>query len=407
MAAAEAKIFSKVRSNYALNLAPSKNEATIDIFGVIGIWWDGVESKQFVEEIKSLDVDEITINISSPGGFVDDGLMIYDAIRSHKAHVTARLSGLVASAATWIACAADKVIASDTLLYMIHNVQGVAVGTKDDMRKAADLNEKMEDVIINLYRKKTGQRKSQLQKWLDEETWFTVDEAIENGFVDEKGEGFSFEYESSISDTETRNFITNALNCVTLPALEVPTNSQTDNKNTMSELSKEERGLLKGLLNFLGRKEDTKEVEEAAEPQNNELEALQNKVQELTNQLEAANKANFEKLSNAIVDAVKPQIAEAATEAANTAVENFKTELTEVVEDVTNKVAAVEAKQDEVKEATEKATNQVTELAQAVNEQKSLSPQPETKENNGEGLVDVVAPVNTFQALVKSKVNNN
>ena len=398
MAAAEAKIFSKVRSNYALNLAPSKNEATIDIFGVIGIWWDGVESKQFVEDIKALDVDEITINISSPGGFVDDGLMIYDAIRSHRARVTARLSGLVASAATWIACAADKVIASDTLLYMIHNVQGVAVGTKDDMRKAADLNEKMEDVIINLYRKKTGQRKSQLQKWLDAETWFTVDEAIENGFVDEKGDGFRFEYESSISDTETRNFMTNALNCASLPALEVPTNSQTDNNN-MSEFTKEQKSFLERLF---GSNKATKETPEAS-AQNNEIEALRQEVADLKEKLEAANKAsdkaNFDTLINGITNAIKPQIEEVAQEAA----EAVKTELTEAVNAVDQKVENVTEKVGKIDAVTKK----VEEVAQAVNEQKSLSPQPETKEDNGEGLVDVVAPVNTFQAFVKNKVSNN
>lgn len=395
-----AKNFSKIHSNYAVNLAPAKNEAVIDIFGVVGIWWDGVESKQFVEDIKALDVDEITINISSPGGYVDDGLMIYDAIRSHRAKVTARLSGLVASAATWIACAADEVIGSETLLYMIHEVQGGAFGTKEDMRKAAEVSEKMEDIIVNLYRKKTGQRKSQLLKWMEAETWFTIDEAIEAGFVDSKGEGFSFEYESSARDTETRNFLTNALNCANIPSLPTDTATNLDN-DIMSEISNEDKGLLKGLLNFL-KKGSEVEVEEATETQTNEAEALQNKVDALTKELEAANAANFEKLTNTIVDALKPQIVEQAERAANVAVETFKDELTNVVTEVSNKVAEVEKKQNEVEEATEKATNQVTELAEAVNEQKGLSAQPETKKNNGEGLVEVVAPVNTFEAFVKS-----
>jgi len=310
--------------------------------------------------------------------------------------VTARLSGLVASAATWIACAADRVVGSDTLLYMIHNVQGGAFGTKEDMRKAADVSEKMEDIIINLYRKKTGQRKSQLSKWMDAETWFTLDEAIEAGFVDEKGEGFSFEYETSTADTETRNFLTNALNCANVP--EIAKNSQNDDY-TMSEFTNEQKTFLERLFGS----NKAKEAPVKEEAKTNELEDLRNQVQELTNKLEAANKAteatNFDSLITGLVNALKPQLEEATKDAA----EAVKTELTNLVSEVENKLETVEAKANEVDGLTEK----VDRVAEAVNQAKSLAPQPEVKEDNGEGLVEVVAPVNTFTAFVKNKVNNN
>ena len=260
MGSVRAKNFSKVRSNYALNLAESKNEATIDIFGIIGVWWDGVEAQQFIDDIKALDVDRITINISSPGGFVDDGLLIYDAIRSHKAFVTARLSGLVASMATVIACAADVVIGSDTLLYMIHNVQGGAMGTPDEIRKAADVFDKTEGILINLYKKKTGLSRSQLQKWMDAETWFTIDEAIEAGFVDKRGEGFSFEYEASAQNSDVREFMTNALNCAKLPELQEITNNSQLQNDKMSEFTKEDRNLLDRIFGLNKAENATKEA---------------------------------------------------------------------------------------------------------------------------------------------------
>ena len=392
--------FSKVRSNYALNLAPASNEATIDIFGIIGVWWDGVEAQQFIDEIKALDVDKLTINISSPGGFVSDGLMIYDAIRSHKAFVTARLSGLVASMATVIACAADEVIASDTLMYMIHNIQGGAMGTPSDMRKAADVFEKQEGVLVNLYRKKTGQTKSQIQKWIDAETWFTLDEAIAEGFVDKKGEGFNFDYESNAQDTDTRDFMASALNCANLPDLQETTDKRQNDNNTMSEFSKEQQGFLERLFGT-NKTKDTAPKTDAK----NELEELRNQVADLTNKLEATNKTteatNFDTLISGLTNALKPQLAAVATEAANTAVEAVKADLeavTKTVNEVTEKVESTE---------TVDAINaRVDELAKGVNTTKSLAPQPETKKDNGEGLetVVVVEPTNTFKSLVSDRL---
>ena len=395
----EAINFSKnIQSTYALNLA-SKNEAVIDIFGVIGVWWDGKDSQQFIDEIKALDVDEITINISSPGGFVSDGLAIYDAIRGHKAKVTARLSGLVASMATVIACAADVVEASDTVLYMIHNIQGGAMGTPDEIRKSADIFEKQEGILVNIYRKKTGNTRAVIQKWMDAETWFTVDEAIAGGFIDSKVDGIAFDYEASADDSDTREFMLASLNCANLPALhEKKENSKTDN-NTMNSLTNEDKSFFEKL--FPRNKQDNK-VEEATN-QVAELEALQNQVQELTSQLAEANKVteatNYAALIDGLVNALSPKLEEAA-----------KTAATEATADLKNEVVAVTETLAATNAASEATNKRIDDLAKGVNAVKSLAPQIETAENNGEGLAETVTPtepVSTFQAFVSSKNASN
>lgn len=410
------RVNTKIKSNYAVNIAPSQNEATIDIFGVIGVWWDGKDAQQFIEEISALDVDKININISSPGGFVDDALRIYDAIRSHKAFVTARLSGLVASAATWIACAADQVIASDTCLYMIHNVQGGAFGTKDDMRKAADVSEKMESVIVNLYRKKTGQRRAQLQSWMDAETWFTVDEAIEAGFIDKKGDGLLFDYQANVNDNAVRDFMTASLNCAKLPALEVQKDLQADDltnksQETDMEFTTEETGLLKRLVNFVAGNKAGKE--EAPAPATNDVEQLTNQVKDLQKQLENKEKNDFTNLVNSIVEGVKVQLTEVAkevatevaTEAANTATEALKAELSEVAESVNT----LKTEKETATETANAINARVDEIAKLANEGKTFQALPEVKENNGEELAKTVTPAQegTFLSFVKHRANQN
>jgi len=72
---------------------------------------------------------------------------------------------------------------SENSLYMIHNVGGGVVGGSDDLRKAADLMDKMGERLINIYVSKTGQSFRQIRSWMDEETWFSSVEAKEAGFI--------------------------------------------------------------------------------------------------------------------------------------------------------------------------------------------------------------------------------
>ena len=98
--------------------------------------------------------------------------------------VTAQIEGLAASIATIIALGADEISMSQNSLFMIHNVWGGETGGAKDMRKAADLMEKMGDRLVNIYVSKTGKDEAEVRNWMDEETWFTADEALEAGFID-------------------------------------------------------------------------------------------------------------------------------------------------------------------------------------------------------------------------------
>lgn len=144
----------------------------------------GVDAKSFISEIKNIPSDKsVLLRINSPGGSVIDGLAIYDAISRMPQKVTSRIEGIAASMASIVALAADEVIMSENSLYMIHNVWGGEVGESDDLRKAADLMDKMGERLINIYVSKTGQSEEQIRSWMDAETWFNSSEAQEAGFI--------------------------------------------------------------------------------------------------------------------------------------------------------------------------------------------------------------------------------
>tara|TARA_R110000824_G_C15186372_1_gene674310 strand:+ start:639 stop:1613 length:975 start_codon:yes stop_codon:yes gene_type:complete len=160
----------------------STDTTEVVIYDEIGQW--GVDSKAFIDEIKEISTENVLLRINSPGGSVIDGLSIHDAIKRMPQKVTAQIEGLAASIATIIALGANEITMSQNSLFMIHNVWGGETGGAKDMRKAADLMEKMGDRLVSIYVSKTGKDESEVRNWMDEETWFTADEALEAGFID-------------------------------------------------------------------------------------------------------------------------------------------------------------------------------------------------------------------------------
>tara|TARA_R110000851_G_scaffold175196_1_gene321472 strand:- start:57 stop:1055 length:999 start_codon:yes stop_codon:yes gene_type:complete len=167
---------------YSIKNVTESQMTEVMIYDEIGNF--GVDAKSFISEIKNIPSDKsVLLRINSPGGSVIDGLAIYDAISRMPQKVTSRIEGIAASMASIVALAADEVIMSENSLYMIHNVWGGEVGESDDLRKAADLMDKMGERLINIYVSKTGQSEEQIRSWMDEETWFNSSEAQEAGFI--------------------------------------------------------------------------------------------------------------------------------------------------------------------------------------------------------------------------------
>lgn len=190
-----------------LNVRNEGDGVTADIylFDIIDSWF-GIGKKSFVDSVKATGASHINVHISSPGGSVDDALAMHDFLKSYPATVHAYLTGVVASAATFLSAAADKVHMSENALYMIHNVWSWAVGTADEMRKEADTIDKFEERIIAIYQRKTGLRKSQIKSMLDEETWMDADEARSHGFVDKVVEASKLAAKVDLKNLQEKGF---------------------------------------------------------------------------------------------------------------------------------------------------------------------------------------------------------
>jgi ATP-dependent Clp protease, protease subunit len=147
-------------------------------------WFGGVAAAPFVKALRGIKADTIHLRINSPGGSVFAARAIEQALRDHPARVVAHIDGLAASAATFVAMAADEVVISKGALFMIHKAWSIAMGNSDDLIESAALLEKIDGTLVDTYATRTGQKPEQVAQWMADETWFTAAEAIEHGFAD-------------------------------------------------------------------------------------------------------------------------------------------------------------------------------------------------------------------------------
>lgn len=154
----------------------------------------GVIRKRYWDEDKSIDAelvsdsldgvtDDIVIYLNSTGGDVFQGIEIYNYLKNHSSHITVEVTGTAASAATFIVAGADEAIMNTGTSFMIHEASSFAWGNKADLKKTLNALETIDDSIISIYTEKTGQSNEQLTDWMEEEKWFTAEEAVEYGFA--------------------------------------------------------------------------------------------------------------------------------------------------------------------------------------------------------------------------------
>lgn len=163
-----------------------KKRGEIIMYGTIGMDWfgEGITAKSFEKELKALGaVDEIEVRINSEGGAVHDARAIYNLLNSHKATKDVYIDGLAASAASFIAMVGDKITIAESAFFMIHNARMFAGGTAEDFEAAANFLRTVNRTIADTYVARTGNTADKVKKWMDAETWFTGQEALDAGFA--------------------------------------------------------------------------------------------------------------------------------------------------------------------------------------------------------------------------------
>ena len=163
----------------------NRAEGVLDISLHEEIGMFGIQAVDFINEVRAADdIKAINLSINSPGGSVFDGLAIYNVLKAHPAKVHGHVEGMAASAASFILMASDVITMPENAFIMIHNAQGGAMGDADALREMADILEKVQTQIANIYVKRTGTSSEEVAAMMKVETWMNSADALENGFID-------------------------------------------------------------------------------------------------------------------------------------------------------------------------------------------------------------------------------
>ena len=154
----------------------------IALSGVVG--WD-ILAKDVRAELTAAKGEDVEFHGNSPGGFVFEGIEIFNLIRDYKGNTEFHIVGIAASMMTYIALAADKVLAKDNAAFMIHDALTCVCGNHRDMAKAQKWLDGISNVIAKVYVNKTGKSLSEIRALMEEDMFLFGDEILTEGFVDE------------------------------------------------------------------------------------------------------------------------------------------------------------------------------------------------------------------------------
>lgn len=166
-----------------------EKRATVYLYGTIGgDFWDDDSSntaKTFSKTLDELSPKPLDIRIDSCGGDVYEGFGIASAIQRYEGQTTAYVDGIAASAASYIAVMADKVVMTDYSQLMIHDAWTYTCGNSSDLKDAAERLESTDATIAQIIAARSGMNVEDVRAAMDEETWYDAQAAVEAGLADE------------------------------------------------------------------------------------------------------------------------------------------------------------------------------------------------------------------------------
>lgn len=147
--------------------------------------WDYTCPRQIEKGLSEANGDEVVFLINSGGGSVFDGYEIFNLIKAYTGKTTSKIIGMAASAASFIAMAADKVQASALSQIMIHRAANGNRGNSPSHHANADFLNQVDSIIAKAYTMRNKKTEEEMIALMDKTTWFTAEQALEIGIVDE------------------------------------------------------------------------------------------------------------------------------------------------------------------------------------------------------------------------------
>jgi ATP-dependent Clp protease protease subunit len=130
---------------------------------------------------------DIYLYINSPGGSITAGMAIYDTMQYVPNDIVTVGIGMCASMGQFLLSSGTKGkrYATPNTRVLLHQPAGGFGGTASDIQTQADLIISMKKQLAAITAEQTGKTVEQIMKDGDRDRWFSAEEALEYGFIDQ------------------------------------------------------------------------------------------------------------------------------------------------------------------------------------------------------------------------------
>lgn len=136
--------------------------------------------------LDSINHDDISLYINSPGGSITAGMAIYDTMNFIKSDVSTICIGMCASMAAFLLSSGKKGkrFALPNSEVMIHQPLGGAQGQATEIKIAAERIIKLKNKLNKLLSNQTGKDIKTIEQDTERDHFLSADEALEYGLID-------------------------------------------------------------------------------------------------------------------------------------------------------------------------------------------------------------------------------
>jgi len=161
------------------------DSSEINIYDEIGpAWWGLIDAATVKNALDQMKGKHVTVRLNTPGGSVDEGISIYNALKRHDGGVTTVVDSLAASMGSYILQAGEKRLVASNAMVMIHDPWTITMGNASALRKDAETLDKYALRMIPDYATRSGKSDDEILAIMSEESWYAGKEAVDAGFAD-------------------------------------------------------------------------------------------------------------------------------------------------------------------------------------------------------------------------------
>ena len=167
-------IFSRILKNRIILLSGEIDDNTANIVKAELLYLDSINN------------DDISLYINSPGGSVSAGMAIFDTMNYIKSDVSTICIGMAASMAAFLlACGkSGKRYCLPNSEVMIHQPLGGVQGQATEIKIVAERIIKLKNKLNQILSEKTNKKLSEIEKDTDRDYYMNSQEALEYGIID-------------------------------------------------------------------------------------------------------------------------------------------------------------------------------------------------------------------------------